>query len=61
MKREQVGKWVLSLLLWMWTGGLYFFMEVAGENFQGRPVTSSLAGVVHGIFLALPVDGFGAG
>ena len=56
MKREQVGKWVLSLLLWMWTGGLYFFMEVAWKTFQGRPETISWTMFALAIFLAVPLE-----
>lgn len=60
MKRERVGKMILSLLLWMWTGGLYFFMEVAWKTFQGRPETISWTMFALAIFLAIPLERFGA-
>lgn len=60
MKRERVGKRILSLLLWMWTGGLYFFMEVAWKTFQGRPETISWTMFALAIFLAIPLERFGA-
>lgn len=53
MKRERVGKWILSLLLWMWTGGLYFFMEVAWKTLNGRPETISWTMFALAIFLAI--------
>lgn len=60
MKRERVGKWILSLLLWMWTGGLYFFMEVAWKTLNGRPETISWTMFALAIFLAIPLERFGA-
>ena len=35
MERKRIGKWVLSVLLWFWTGGVYFFGEVIWEDFSG--------------------------
>ena len=55
-----MSKWVLSMLLWMWTGGVYFFMEVAWKTFQGRPETISWTMFVLAIFLAIPLERFGA-
>ena len=60
MKRERVRKWILSLLLWMWTGGLYFFMEVAWKTLNGRPETISWTMFALAIFLAIPLERFGA-
>lgn len=36
MERKRIGKWVLSVLLWFWTGGVYFFGEVIWKTSQGR-------------------------
>ena len=30
--RERAGKWLLSVLLWVWTGTLYFFIEVVWKT-----------------------------
>lgn len=60
MKRERVGKWVLSALLWVWTGGLYFFIEVAWKTFRGRPDTISWTMFALAIILAVPLERFGA-
>lgn len=60
MKREQMGKWVLSLLLWMWVGGLYFFMEVAWKTLNGRPETIHWTMFALAIILAVPLERFGA-
>ena len=35
MERKRIGKWVLSVLLWFWTGGVYFFGEVIWKTSQG--------------------------
>lgn len=55
---KQMGS--VSVLLWMWTGGVYFFMEVAWETFQGRPETISWTMFALAIFLAIPLERFGA-
>lgn len=60
MNRNHTSKWVLSMLLWMWTGGVYFFMEVAWKTFQGRPETISWTMFALAIFLAIPLERFGA-
>lgn len=60
MKKERVGKWVLSALLWMWTGGIYFFIEVIWKTAQGRPETISWTMFALAIILAVPLERFGA-
>lgn len=60
MKRESLGKWVLSMLLWVWTGGLYFMIEVAWKTFQDKPATISWTMFVLAILLAIPLERFGA-
>ena len=60
MNREKIGKWVLSALLWMWTGGIYFFGEVVWKTSQGRPETISWTMFALAIVLAIPLERFGA-
>lgn len=60
MSREMVGKRVLSALLWMWTGGVYFFMEVVWKTLQGRTETISWTMFALAIVLAIPLERFGA-
>lgn len=60
MKRERVGKWVLSNLLWMWTGGIYFFIEVAWKTLRYRPETIHWTMFLAAIIIAVPMERFGA-
>lgn len=60
MKWEQAGKWVLSILLWFWVGGVYFFGEVIWKTSQGRPETISWTMFVLAIVLAIPLERCGA-
>lgn len=60
MNKNRVGKWVLSVLLWVWTGGMYFFMEVAWKTFHGKPDTISWTMFLLAIILAIPLERFGA-
>ena len=54
------GKWVLSVLLWVWTGTFYFFTEVIWKTANGRPETISWTMLLLAIFLAVPLERFGA-
>jgi hypothetical protein len=58
--RERIGKWVLSILLWFWAGGVYFFAEVIWKTAQGRPETISWTMFALAIILAIPMERFGA-
>ena len=60
MERKRIGKWVLSVLLWFWTGGVYFFGEVIWKTSQGRPETISWTMFTLAIILAVPLERFGA-
>ena len=60
MNRSRIGKWVLSVLLWFWVGGIYFFMEVAWKTFWGRPESISWTMFALAIILAVPLERFGA-
>ena len=56
MERKRIGKWVLSVLLWFWTGGVYFFGEVIWKTSQGRPETISWTMFALAIILAVPLE-----
>ncbi len=58
--RERVGKWLLSVLLWVWTGTLYFFIEVVWKTLHGRPEMISWTMLLLAIVLAVPLERFGA-
>lgn len=58
--RERIGKWVLSILLWFWAGGVYFFAEVIWKTAQGSPETISWTMFALAIILAIPMERFGA-
>jgi len=58
--RERVGKWLLSVLLWVWTGTLYFFIEVIWKTSHGRPEMISWTMLLLAIILAVPLERFGA-
>ena len=58
--RERAGKWLLSVLLWVWTGTLYFFIEVVWKTSHGRPEMISWTMLLLAIVLAVPLERFGA-
>lgn len=58
--RERIGKWVLSVLLWVWAGSLYFFGEVIWKISQNRPETISWTMFALAIILSIPLERFGA-
>ena len=60
MSRERIGKWVLSVLLWIWVGALYFFGEVIWKTSQGRAEMISWTMFLLAIILAIPLERFGA-
>lgn len=60
MIRSNIGKWTLSALLWMWTGTIYFFIEVVWKTSQGRPETISWTMLLLAIILAIPLERFGS-
>ena len=53
--RERAGKWLLSVLLWVWTGTLYFFIEVIWKTSHGRPEMISWTMLLLAIILAVPL------
>lgn len=59
-KSGRAGKWLLSVLLWVWTGTLYFFIEVAWKTSHGRPEAISWTMLLLAIILAIPLERFGA-
>lgn len=60
MVNNRAGKWVLSVLLWVWTGTFYFFIEVAWKTANSRPEAISWTMLLLAIFLAVPLERFGA-
>ena len=58
--RKRAGAALLSLLLWVWTGTLYFFMEVVWKTANGRPESISWTMLLTVIILAIPLERFGA-
>lgn len=58
--RERAGKRLLSVLLWVWTGTLYFFIEVGWKTYHGRPDMISWTMLALAIVLAVPLERFGA-
>lgn len=58
--RERAGKCLLSVLLWVWTGTLYFFIEVVWKTSHGRPEMISWTMLLLAIILAVPLERFGA-
>lgn len=60
MKRGPAGKAVLSVLLWVWTGTLYFFIEVAWKTLRGKPEAISWTMLLLAVILAVPLERFGA-
>lgn len=60
MNRERIGKCLLSVLLWVWSGTLYFFIEVVWKTIHGRPEMISWTMLLLAIVLAVPLERFGA-
>jgi len=58
--RKRAGEGVLSLLLWVWTGTFYFFIEVVWKTANGRPESISWTMLALAIVLAIPLERFGA-
>lgn len=51
---------VLSMLLWVWGGTVYFLMEVAWKTFRGRPETISWLMLIVAFLLCIPIERCGA-
>lgn len=60
MDKSKAAKRTLSVLLWTWTGAIYFFAEVAWKTLRGRPETISWTMLALAIVLAIPLERFGA-
>lgn len=50
----------MSVLLWVWVGTFYFFLEVVWKTAHGRPDTISWTMLALAILLAIPLERFGA-
>lgn len=60
MPRRKASEWLLSVLLWVWVGTFYFFIEVAWKTAHGRPEAISWTMLALAILLAVPMERFGA-
>lgn len=59
-KRLKVRHAVLSVLLWTWTGTVYFFMEVIWKTLHGRADSISWTMLLLAVILAIPLERCGA-
>lgn len=59
-RNGKMGKAVLSLLLWSWTGTVYFFLEIIWKTAHSRPESISWTMLALAIVLAVPLERFGA-
>ena len=50
----------MSLLLWSWTGTVYFFLEIIWKTAHSRPESISWTMLALAIVLAVPLERFGA-
>lgn len=57
---SKAGRWVLSMLLWVWGGAAYFMIEVAYKTATGRPEQISWTMLVLAVALCVPVERAGA-
>lgn len=57
---SRVGRWVLSMLLWVWGGTFYFLLEVGYKSLTGHPERISWTMLVVAIILCIPVERCGA-
>ena len=60
MPNSKASKWLLSVLLWVWVGAVYFFIEVAWKTAHGRPETISWTMLALAMLLAIPMERLGA-
>lgn len=60
MTTNKAGKWVLNMLLWFWTGTIYFFVEVAWKTAHSNTEAISWTMLLLAIFLAIPLERCGA-
>lgn len=57
---SRVGRWVLSMLLWVWGGTVYFLLEVGFKTLTSHPERISWTMLVLAILLTVPVERCGA-
>lgn len=57
---SRVGRWVLSMLLWVWGGTVYFLLEVGFKTLTSHPERISWTMLVVAIILCIPVERCGA-
>lgn len=52
----KTGKRVLSMLLWIWGGTMYFLLEVVFKTLRGEPEQISWTMLVLAVILTIPVE-----
>ena len=57
---NRVGRWVLSMLLWVWGGTVYFLLEVGFKTLTSHPERISWTMLVVAVILCIPVERCGA-
>lgn len=57
---SRVGRWVLSMLLWVWGGTVYFLLEVGFKTLTSHPERISWTMLVLAILLTIPVERCGS-
>ena len=57
---SRAGRWVLSMLLWVWGGTVYFLLEVGYISLTGHPERISWTMLAVAIGLCIPVERCGA-
>ena len=56
----RAGRWVLSMLLWVWGGTVYFLLEVGFKTLTSHPERISWTMLVVAVILCIPVERCGA-
>lgn len=57
---SRTGEKVLSMLLWVWGGAVYFLLEVAYKTITGHPERISWTMLILATLLCIPVEQVGA-
>lgn len=60
MGKSKLSKWVLSGLLWVFGGTLYFYMEVMWKTLNSRSESISWTMLTLAMILCIPLERFGS-
>lgn len=58
-RMERTGEWVFSMLLWVFGGTFYFFVEVVWKTLSGNQDGISWTMLLLAIFLCIPLERLG--